>query len=125
MEEIAQVMTEEERIKLIKKKSNGIRKTLKKLNFDMTKMDIMKDLIDDAATYAASIYECQLLYKRDGLFDVYKNGENQYGIKKSVSAELRPKYTKAYQDIVKQLLDLLPVETTKNAAEELMDFINK
>lgn len=120
-----QILTEEERTKLIKKKASGIRKVLGKLAVDTSRLEIFKDLIDDAAAYATSIYECRLLYQRDGLCDVYQNGENQFGIKKSVCAELRPKYTKAYQDIIKQLMDLLPDENGKDATQELMDFLNK
>ena len=84
---------------------------------------IYAQLIDDAASYACAIYECNLLYIRDGMSEEYKNGENQWGVKKSVAAELRPKYTTVYQNIIKQLACLLPSEDEKAVAQELMEFI--
>lgn len=82
-------------------------------------------MIDDAASYACAIHECNLLYMRDGLTDYYKNGENQWGTKKSVAAELRVKYTTTYQGLIKQLAGLLPSEDEKAAAAELMEFLDR
>ena len=74
-------------------------------------------------SYACAIYECNLLYVRDGMSETYQNGENQWGVKKSVAAELRPKYTATYQSLIKQLTGLLPSEDEKAVAAELMEFI--
>ena len=116
-----QVMTPEERTKLIKKFQKKILKALK--DVDKTTLNLHEDLIMDAAQYACSIYECRLLYIRDGLESYYQNGENQWGTKKTVSSELRPKYTAAYQSLIKQLSALLPTDSEKNAAAELMSFL--
>ena len=123
MEKFEQVLTPEEREKQIKKNRKAILEALKDVDKDALK--IYSQLIDDAASYACAIYECNLLYLRDGLAEYYQNGSTQWGVKKSVAAELRVKYTATYQNLIKQLAALLPTEDEKNAAAELMDFINQ
>ena len=66
-----------------------------------------------------------MLYQRDGIAEYYQNGKEQWGVKKSVAAELRVKYTATYQKLIIQLASLLPSEDEKAAAAELMDFINQ
>ena len=81
-------------------------------------------LIEEAAMYSVMLSEINAIIERDGIVDTYKNGENQYGTKKSVAAELKPKYTATYQSLIRQLTELLPTESEKDAAKELMDFLN-
>ena len=123
MEKFEQVLTPEEREKQIKKNRKALLEALKDVDKDALK--IYSRLIDDAASYACAIYECNLLYLRDGLAEYYQNGSTQWGVKKSVAAELRVKYTATYQNLIKQLAALLPTEDEKNAAAELMDFISQ
>lgn len=123
MDKFEQILTESERKKIIAKNKRAIRATLK--DVDPATLKLYAQLIDDAASYACAIYECGLLYMRDGMSETYQNGENQWGVKKSVAAELRPKYTATYQALIKQLTGLLPTEDEKNAAQELMEFLGK
>lgn len=118
-----QILTESERKKIIAKNKKAIKAALK--DVDPVVLKLYSQLIDDAASYACAIYECNLLYVRDGMSETYKNGEKQWGVKKSVAAELRPKYTVTYQGLIKQLTSLLPSEDEKNAAAELMEFLNQ
>ncbi len=121
MDKFEQVLTEAERIKLIAKNKRGIKAALKAVDAETLKL--YGQLIDDAASYACAIYECNLLYQRDGIAEFYQNGENQWGVKKSVAAELRTKYTATYQKLILQLAGLLPSEDEKAAVAELMEFI--
>ena len=123
MEKFEQVLSQDDRAKLIKKNRKGIMAALAEVDKDTLK--IYSQMIDDAASYACAIHECNLLYMRDGLAEYYQNGENQWGVKKSVAAELRVKYTAAYQSLIKQLAGLLPSEDEKAAAAELMEFIDQ
>ena len=123
MDKFEQILTESERKKIIAKNKKAIKATLKEV--DKTILKLYDQLIEDAASYACAIYECNLLYVRDGMSETYQNGENQWGVKKSVAAELRPKYTTVYQGLIKQLTALLPSEDEKNAAKELMEFLNE
>ena len=121
MDKSKQILTESERKKVIAKNKRAIKAALK--DVDPATLKLYAQLIDDAASYACAIYECGLLYIRDGMSEEYKNGENQWGVKKSVAAELRPKYTTVYQGLIKQLTGLLPSEDEKAVAAELMEFI--
>lgn len=123
MKKFQQIWTEEERKKQINKHKRMIKKLLSDIDQDTLKLN--DGLIDEAATYAANLVECNELIKRDGLVDTYQNGENQWGTKKSVAAELKPKYTATYQSLIRQLSGLLPTEKEKDAAAELMEFINR
>lgn len=122
MERFEQILTESDRKKIIEKNRKGIQQALKAVDRETIKL--YQNLIDDAASYACAIYECNLLYMRDGISEYYQNGENQWGVKKSVAAELRVKYTSTYQKLIAQLAALLPSEDEKAAAQELLDFIN-
>ena len=123
MEKFQQILTESDRKKIIDKNRKAIRKALQAVDTGTLKLYV--NLIDDAASYACAIYECNLLYMRDGISEYYQNGENQWGVKKSVAAELRVKYTSTYQKLIAQLAALLPSEDEKAAAQELMEFINR
>ena len=123
MEKFQQILTESDRKKIIDKNCKAIRKALQAVDPETLKLYV--NLIDDAASYACAIYECNLLYMRDGISEYYQNGENQWGVKKSVAAELRVKYTSTYQKLIAQLATLLPSEDEKAAAQELMEFINR
>ena len=121
MDKFEQILTESDREKIIGKNKRAIKAALKDVDRDTLKL--YTQLIADAASYACAIYECNLLYVRDGMSETYQNGENQWGVKKSVAAELRPKYTATYQSLIKQLTGLLPSEDEKAVAAELMEFI--
>jgi hypothetical protein len=123
MEKFQQILTESDRKKIIDKNRKAIKKALQAVDPETLKLYV--NLIDDAASYACAIYECNLLYMRDGISEYYQNGENQWGVKKSVAAELRVKYTSTYQKLIAQLAALLPSEDEKAAAQELMEFINR
>ena len=82
-----------------------------------------EQLIEETAMYASTLQEINEIIARDGVVDFYQNGENQWGTKKSVAAELKPKYTATYQSLIRQLSDLLPTESEKDAAKEIMDFL--
>jgi hypothetical protein len=123
MEKFQQILTESDRKKIIDKNRKAIKKALQAVDPETLKLYV--NLIDDAASYACAIYECNLLYMRDGISEYYQNGENQWGVKKSVAAELRVKYTATYQKLIAQLAALLPSEDEKAAAQELMEFINR
>lgn len=122
MEKIEEILSESKRKSLFNKYRKTIRAVLKDIDPEMLKL--YAQLIDDTASYACAIYECHLYYLRDGLHSYYQNGENQWGVKKSVAAELRVKYTATYQKLIEQLTGLLPSEDEQAAAAELMEFIN-
>ena len=123
MEIFEQIYTEKERQKLKKKNIDKIKKVFAEV--DPNVLELNSQLIEEAGTYATYLSEINKIIERDGFVDTYKNGENQYGTKKSVAAEMKPKYTTTYQSIIKQLTDLLPKDDDKedDPAGELLNFI--
>lgn len=98
-----------------------IKKSLNSVDPEVLKMN--EQLIEEAAMYASTLQEINEIITRDGVVDFYQNGENQWGTKKSVAAELKPKFTATYQSLIRQLSDILPTESEKDAAKEIMDFL--
>ena len=123
MEIFEQIYTEKERQKLKKKNIDKIKKVFAEV--DPNVLELNGQLIEEAGTYATYLSEINKIIERDGFVDTYKNGENQYGTKKSVAAEMKPKYTTTYQSLIKQLTDLLPKDDDKedDPADELLNFI--
>lgn len=121
MAEFIPVLTESERIAMNRKNKIAIKRSLKNVDPEMLKLH--EKTIEDAASYATCLYEINRQIERDGYVDTYQNGENQWGTKKSVAAELKPKYSQIYQSLIKQLKELLPSESEKDAASELMEFL--
>lgn len=61
----------------------------------------------------------------NGYREEYKNGENQYGYKRSIAADLYQVTIKNYSSIIRQLEKMMPgpVEIEKvDPAEEIMKF---
>lgn len=123
MSKFIQIWTEDQRKKEIKANARKIKQALKSADPEALKLNAQ--LIDETATYAANLKEINALIERDGVVDYYQNGKDQWGTKKSVAAELKPKYTQAYQSLVKQLSGLLPSEKETSAAAELMEFLER
>lgn len=121
MKEFEQIFEQEERKKLLKKNIRAIKKTLETVEPELLKLN--EQLIEEAAMYATTLQEINAIITRDGIVDFYQNGENQWGTKKSVAAELKPKYTSTYQSLIKQLSELLPKESERDAAQEIMEFL--
>lgn len=121
MKQFEQIYSKEEREKQFKKNIKTIRKSLETVDADVLKLN--DQIIREAAMYATTLQEINEIIARDGVVDFYQNGENQWGTKKSVAAELKPKYTSTYQSLIRQLSELLPKESEKDAAKEIMEFL--
>lgn len=77
-------------------------------------------LIDQAAFMGASLYQLAEAINEKGYTEVYQNGANQKGIKKSSEVEIYNVMIKNYSSIIKQLTDLLPKEAVP-AQNTIMD----
>ena len=74
MDKFEQILTESERKKIIGKNKRAIKAALKDVDRDTLKL--YAQLIDDAASYACAIYECNLLYIRDHLSAAARAGSS-------------------------------------------------
>lgn len=100
----------------IRKESNRIKKIFKDL--DENKKKLVTPLIDKAAFMSVTLDELQEKINDEGCVSEYKNGENQFGTKKSPEVEIYLNMSKNYANIIKQLTELVPASKRKNSKLE-------
>jgi hypothetical protein len=113
-----QIYDQKKRKRLIKKEMGRL------LSFFGEKDDLASGLIELAATQKIILDEAAELIKRDGVVEVYKNGENQFGRKKSSAVEVHTKYSAEYVKTITALATLRGTDGTK-ADDEFLAFINR
>lgn len=107
--------TKEQKIKAEKTRLKGIFKDL-----DDNKRKLVTPLIEKAAFMGVELDELQEIIEQDGWTSEYKNGENQYGTKKSPEAETYIALSKNYAAVIKQLTDLVPAARRKKTKLDAM-----
>lgn len=128
MSEFTQIYTDKQR-------KNKIKNELQRLNdifvdIETNKKKTVEKLIEDAAFMAVTLEETRKIIARDGVIELYQNGENQKGIKKSSAVEVYDKMVNTYSRVIKQLCDLIPAKiefdsvSEDDPAEELLAFVN-
>lgn len=108
--------TEQEKIKKIKREQRKIKKIFEDL--DENKQKLVMPLIDKAAFMSVTLDELQAVINDEGCVSEYKNGENQFGTKKSPEVEIYLNMSKNYANIIKQLTELVPAAKRKNSKLE-------
>jgi regulator of replication initiation timing len=108
-------------------KDDRIKKEVRRLNslfrdLGKDKQKVVKSLIENAAFMAITLEDLQDKINLDGVTSEYQNGENQWGTKKSPEVEVHIAMTKNFTQVIKQLIDMLPDQSTRNAGEELLRF---
>ncbi len=86
------------------------------------KKETVRNLIENAAFMEIQLADLQKEIAKKGPVSEYKNGENQWGTKKSPEVEIYNTMIKNYMAVVRQLLELLP-EGGADEKDELMSFI--
>ena len=112
-------LTKQEQIKKEQRRLRGIFKDL-----DANKKKLVTPLIDKAAFMSIELDELQKTLESDGWITEYKNGENQYGTKKSPEVEVYNTMVKNYAAVIRQLTDLLP-EGSEKPNDGFDDFISR
>lgn len=102
--------TKEQRIKAEISKLNKVFKEL-----DENKKKIVTPLIEKAAFMSIELDDLQETIEQEGWTSEYKNGENQYGTKKSPEAETYIALSKNYAAVIKQLTELVPAAKRKES----------
>lgn len=110
----------EEKKKKIDSEKRKLKRVLKDIPDD-TKKAVDK-LIGNAAFMGVSLEILQDDINKNGWECEYKNGENQYGTKKSPAAELYNPLLKNYASVIAQLCSLLPVDGAERS--EVFGFFN-
>ncbi len=96
-----------------KKKENRIKDEKKRLKeifaeLEENKRNLVTPLIEKAAFMSIELDDLQETIEQEGWTSEYKNGENQYGTKKSPEAETYIALSKNYAAVIKQLTELVP-----------------
>ena len=103
----------------IKKEVRRLKAVFKDL--DQNKLKTVDALIKRAAFITVSLEDLEDELNETGWTEVYTNGKNQEGVKKSAAAEAHISLTKNLNAIMKQLLDLVPPAQKKGSKlQELM-----
>lgn len=100
--------TKEQRIKSENTRLKGIFKDL-----DENKKKIVAPLIQKAAFMHVELEELQKIIEVEGCTCEYKNGENQYGTKKSPEVDVYNTMIKNYTTIIRTLTELVPAAPAK------------
>ena len=101
-----------------KKKENRIKDEKKRLKeifaeLEENKRNLVTPLIEKAAFMSIELDDLQETIEQDGWTSEYKNGENQYGTKKSPEADTYIALSKNYAAVIKQLTELVPAAKRK------------
>lgn len=84
----------------------------------------VKSLIENAAFMAVTLEDLQKSINTNGVISEYKNGENQYGTKKSPEVEVYNTMIKNHMNAIKQLIELIPKNDGNKEKDELLEFLS-
>jgi hypothetical protein len=110
--------TEKTKEQRIKSEKSRLKKIFKDL--DENKKNLVTPLIEKAAFMSVELDDLQEIIEQDGWTSEYKNGENQYGTKKSPEADTYIALSKNYAAVIKQLTDLVPAAKRKKSRLEAL-----
>lgn len=121
IQETSSNYTDIEKQKLIKKEIARLNKTCKNMDADRTAT--AKGLIEESAFMAVTLLDLRETINKKGCISVYQNGENQWGTKKAPEIEIYNTMIKNYMQVIKQLAELLPEESSA-ANQEIIKFLS-
>ena len=118
-------LLKKEKDKRIKKEIAKLKKLFKDIGPEA--MEIALSLIKNAAFMTITLEYLQEAINTDGAVSEYKNGENQFGTKKSPEVEIYNTMIKNHMGIMRQLTDLMPepILFLKTSEEQKKDEFNK
>jgi hypothetical protein len=111
-----------ERDKKIKQEINKIKKIFKDFPKDKTK--VLEGLINEAAFMKVSLEDTRTDLIKKGLTELFEQGEQSFN-RERPEVKIYTTFMQRYSGVMKQLIDLLPVEVKKQEADALMEFIKK
>jgi hypothetical protein len=81
---------------------------------DANRLKVVTSLIERAAFYTVSLEDLEAELNANGWTEVYRNGKDQEGVKRSAAADAHISITKNLTAITKQLLEICPAEVKKS-----------
>ena len=117
--------TDEERAARLTAEKKKLARHYSKL--DARTKQIVASLIDNAAFMAVTLEELHAHINKHGVVDEYRNGEHQWGSKKSPEVEVYNTMIKNYSSVMQQLTGLLlktDLKVAKKKGDEFDEFVN-
>ena len=115
-----QDLDKEKRIKREMTRLNGLFKKL-----DPKRKKAVESLIKNAAFMAVTLEDLQNEINENGVTEEYKNGENQFGRKKSSAVEVYNTMIKNQVSVISQLSSMLPKDDPNPTKDDGFDeFVN-
>lgn len=111
-----------EREKKIKQEINRLKKLYK--DFEKDKVKALEGLINEAAFMKVSLEETRKDIIKNGLTELFEQGEQCFN-RERPEVKIYTSFMQRYSGVMKQLIDLLPVEVKKEEEDELMQFLKK
>lgn len=90
-------------------------------NVDENKRKSVDSLISNAAFMTVTLQDLQKEINKNGVTEEYKNGANQYGIKRSAAVDVYNTMIKNHVSVMKQLGELVP--KTETSEDEFAAFM--
>ena len=116
-------MNQDNLLKETKKEERRIVKILKECGIKDDALKLSKNLISENAFLSVQLRTLRETIINNGVCEEYKNGENQFGRKKSAEVDIYNNLIKHFISINKQLFELLPDKINAKKSG-LNDFIN-
>ena len=111
-----------EREKNINQEIKRIKKLYK--DFPKEKSKVLEGLINEAAFMKTALEELRKDLIRNGYVELFEQGEQCFN-RERPEVKTYTNFMQKYSVVMKQLIDLLPVEIKKEEVDKLMEFIKK
>ncbi|WP_099329895.1 hypothetical protein [Clostridium paraputrificum] len=111
-----------EKEKKIKQEVNRIKKLYK--DFEKDKSKVLEGLINEAAFMKLSLEELRNDLIKNGFTELFEQGDQSF-YRERPEVKVYTNFMQKYSVVMKQLIDLLPIEIKKEEADALMEFMKK
>lgn len=111
-----------EKEKNIKQEINRIKKLYKDISKE--KVKVLDGLIKEAAFMKISLEEIREDLMQNGMTELFVQGEQAFN-RERPEVKIYTTFMQRYSNVMKQLIDILPVEEKKEETDELKEFIKR
>lgn len=111
-----------EKEKKIKQEINRIKKLYKDLSKDKAK--VLEGLMSEAAFMKISLEELRSDLLKNGMTELFVQGEQEF-MRERPEVKVYTNFIQKYSVVMKQLIDILPVEIKQEEADALAEFLKR
>ncbi|MBN1079222.1 hypothetical protein [Clostridium botulinum] len=111
-----------EKEKKIKQEINRIKKLYK--DFSKDKAKVLEGLMNEAAFMRICLEDLRIDLIKNGMTELFVQGDQEF-MRERPEVKVYTNFIQKYSVVMKQLIDVLPVEIKKDEADALMEFIKK